>query len=319
MDGNFRGLMLANGVSAIICSGSARLQGGPGALQRRAGIAGANEELPMRRIAASLACFLGALVVAYTAAHATGLESQWVDGHNSRARLISGGGIAGVELELPEGWKTYWRYPGEAGGVAPAFDWSQSTNLESAQVLYPAPKRFTDASGETIGYKGNVTFPVRLKPKDASKPIDLRVAFDYGVCKDICIPAQAELALTVPPDASASEDLMNAMARVPAPPDARRETDPLVTGVVTELTGDKPRIVLRAEVPAGGDHVDAFVDAPDGLYVPLPKKTADDGKGAVTFEVDLSKDVDIAALKGKKLSATVVSDKGQSEVPFTLQ
>ncbi|WP_195930487.1 protein-disulfide reductase DsbD domain-containing protein [Hyphomicrobium album] len=273
----------------------------------------------MRRIAASLASFVWALVVVCASAHATGLESQWVDGHNSRARLISGGGIAGVELELPEGWKTYWRYPGEAGGVAPAFDWSQSTNLESAQVLYPAPKRFTDASGETIGYKGNVTFPVRLKPKDASKPIDLRVAFDYGVCKDICIPAQAELALMIPPDADASEELMNAMARVPAPPDARRETDPLVTGVATELTGDKPRIVLRAEVPAGGDHVDAFVDAPDGLYVPLPKKTADDGKGAVTFEVDLSKDVDIAALKGKKLSATVVSDKGQSEVPFTLQ
>jgi DsbC/DsbD-like thiol-disulfide interchange protein len=318
MDGNFRGLMLANGVPAIICSGNARLQGGAGTLQRKAGIAGAIEELPMRRTAASLASFLWALMVVCAAAQATGLESQWVDGHNSRARLISGGGIAGVELELPEGWKTYWRYPGEAGGVAPAFDWSQSTNLESAQVLYPAPKRFTDASGETIGYKGNVTFPVRLKPKDASKPIDLRVAFDYGVCKDICIPAQAELALTVPPDADASEDLMNAMARVPASPDARRETDPLVTGVVTELTGDKPRIVLRAEVPAG-DHVDAFVDAPDGLYVPLPKKTADDGKGSVTFEVDLSKDVDIAALKGKKLSATVVSDKGQSEVPFTLQ
>jgi DsbC/DsbD-like thiol-disulfide interchange protein len=310
--------MLANGASAIICSGNARLQGAAGTLQRKAGIAGAIEELPMRRTAASLASFLWAPMVVCAIAHATGLESQWVDGHNSRARLISGGGIAGVELELPEGWKTYWRYPGEAGGVAPVFDWSQSTNLESAQVLYPAPKRFTDASGETIGYKGNVTFPVRLKPKDASKPIDLRVAFDYGVCKDICIPAQAELALTVPPDTDASEDLMNAMARVPAPPDARRETDPLVTGVVTELTGDKPRIVVRAEVPAGG-HVDAFVDAPDGLYVPLPKKTADDGKGAVTFEVDLSKDVDIAALKGKKLSATVVSDKGQSEVPFTLQ
>jgi DsbC/DsbD-like thiol-disulfide interchange protein len=317
MDGNIRGLMLAIGASAIICSGNVRLQGGAGTLQRRVGIAGAIEELPMRRTAASLASFLCVLVGCATA-QATGLESQWVDGHNSRARLISGGGIAGVELELPEGWKTYWRYPGEAGGVAPAFDWSQSTNLESAQVLYPAPTRFTDASGETIGYKGNVTFPVRLKPKDASKPIDLRVAFDYGVCKDICIPAQAELALTVPPDADASEDLMNAMARVPAPPDARRETDPLVTGVVTELTGDKPRIVLRAEVPAGG-HVDAFVDAPDGLYVPLPKKTADDGKGAVTFEVDLSKDVDIATLKGKKLSATVVSDKGQAEVPFTLQ
>jgi DsbC/DsbD-like thiol-disulfide interchange protein len=271
----------------------------------------------MRRIVASLAS-LCTLIAVPVAAHAAGLESAWVDGHNSRARLIGGGGIAGVELELPEGWKTYWRYPGEAGGVAPAFDWSKSSNLESAQVLYPAPKRFTDPSGETIGYKGNVTFPVRLKPKDASKPIDLRVAFDYGVCKDICIPAQAELQLTVPPDGEPSEELMDAMARVPAPPDARRETDPLVADLKTDLAGDKPRIVLQAVVPPG-DHVDAFVDAPDGLYLPLPKKTGDDGKGGVTFEVDLSKDVDITALKGKKLSATIVSDKGQSEVPFTLQ
>ena len=59
-----------------------------------------------------------------------------------------------------------------------------------------------------------------------------------------------------------------------------------------------------------------FVEAPDGLYVPLPKKIADDGKGAVTFEVDLSKDVDIAALKGKQLTATIVSDKGQSGSNF---
>jgi DsbC/DsbD-like thiol-disulfide interchange protein len=247
------------------------------------------------------------------------LESEWVQGHNSRARLIGGAGIAGIELELPEGWKTYWRYPGDAGGVAPAFDWSKSTNLESAQVLYPAPKRFTDSSGETIGYKGSITFPIRLKAKDAAKPIDLHVAFDYGVCKDICIPAEAELSLVVPPDAGASEALIDAMARIPAPPEARRETDPLVTGVVTELAGDKPRIIVQAEVPGGGAHVDAFIDAPDGLYVPLPKKTADDGKGGVTFEVDLSKDVDIGALKGKQLTATVVSDKGQSEAPFTLQ
>ena len=83
--------------------------------------------------------------------------------------------------------------------MPPSFDWSKSANLESAQVLYPAPKRFTDKSGDTIGYKGTVVFPVRLKPKDAGKPIDVRLAFDYGVCKDICIPAQAELALSIAP------------------------------------------------------------------------------------------------------------------------
>ena len=214
--------------------------------------------------------------------------------------------MAGVELQLPEGWKTYWRSPGEAGGVPPSFDWSKSMNLESAQVLYPAPKRFTDKSGDTVGYKGTVVFPVRLKPKDATKPIDLRLAFDYGVCKDICIPAEAELGLSIAADGAqpVSEELMDALSRVPAPPEARRETDPVLKRAVAELSGDKPRLLLETEFPGGAEHVDVFVEAPDGLYVPLPKKIADDGKGAVTFEVDLSKDADVAALKGKQLTAT---------------
>ncbi len=248
--------------------------------------------------------------------------SDWVEGHSSRARLIDGGGgLAGIELQLPEGWKTYWRYPGEAGGVAPSFDWSKSANLESAQVLYPAPKRLTDKSGDAIGYKGTVVFPVRLKPKDASKPIDVRLAFDYGVCKDICIPAQAELALSIAPGANevASETLMDAMGRVPAPKDARRETDPILKRVVAELTGDRPRLLLETEFPGGAEHADVFVEAPGGLYVPLPKKINDDGKGGVTFEIDLSKDTDIAALKGQQLTATIISDKGQSEATFPLQ
>jgi len=41
-----------------------------------------------------------------------------------------------------------------------------------------------------------------------------------------------------------------------------------------------------------------------------------DGSGHVTFEVDLSQDVDLQALKGQKLTATLVSDNGQSETTF---
>jgi DsbC/DsbD-like thiol-disulfide interchange protein len=205
--------------------------------------------------------------------------------------------------------------------VPPSFDWSKSTNLDSAQVLYPAPKRFTDKAGDTVGYKGTVLFPVRLKPKDASKPIDVQLAFAYGVCKDICIPAEAELTLTVAPatQQEVAEELAAAMARLPAPPEARREADPVLKRAVAELSGDKPRLLLETEFPAGAEHIDAFVEAPDGLYVPLPRKIADDGKGAVTFEIDLSKDADIDALKGKQLTATIVSDEGQSEATFALQ
>lgn len=264
-----------------------------------------------------------ACLAAFAAVSASAeLASDWVDGHYSRTRLIGAGGLVGVELDLPAGWKTYWRYPGEAGGVAPSFDWSKSSNLANAEVLYPAPRRMADAGGETIGYKGNVTFPVRLKAKDPTKPIDVRLAFEYGVCKDICIPAEAHLALTLPAGADATETsapLMEAMARIPAMPQARRETDPLIKRVTPELNSDKPRIVIEAEVPGGTEGVDAFVDVPGGLYVPLPKQTAANADGTVTFEVDLSQDVDIADFKNKPLTATVVSDSGQSQITFALE
>jgi DsbC/DsbD-like thiol-disulfide interchange protein len=265
---------------------------------------------------------LGLLLAMPSAAAAAGVASQWAQGHNSRARLIAGDGVAAVELQMPEGWKTYWRNPGDAGGVPPSFDWSRSGNLAAAQVLYPAPKRFTDRAGDTVGYKGTVVFPVRLTPKDPTKPIDLRLTVDYGVCKEICIPAEAALSLAVAPPQKGSgvpTEITEALARVPAPESERRPNDPILKDVHAELGGAKPHLVLKAEFPGGADHADIFIEAPPGLYVPLPKKIADDGKGHATFEVDLSDGViDVKDLKDQKLTATLISNKGQSETTFSV-
>lgn len=248
------------------------------------------------------------------------MASDWVDGHKSRARLVAAKDIAGVELQMPEGWKTYWRNPGDAGGVPPAFDWSQSQNLAHADVLYPAPKRYRDSAGETVGYKGTVVFPVRLQAKDPSKPIDLRLKLEYGVCEEICIPAQADLSLVIAPDATASvpPELKTALEHVPARADQMSPDDPQLKKVESVLDGPKPHLVLDAVFPGGAEHADIFIEAPAGLYVPLPKKTADDGKGNATFEVDLGDAADAQDLKGEELTATLVSDKGQSEVTFSV-
>jgi DsbC/DsbD-like thiol-disulfide interchange protein len=263
---------------------------------------------------------LGLLLVLPLTPAAAGLVSPWAVGHNSRARLIAGGGMAGVELQMPQGWKTYWRDPGDAGGVPPSFDWSKSGNLAAAQVLYPAPKRFTDRAGDTVGYKGTVVFPVRLTPKDPKKPIDLRLTLDYGVCKEICIPGNAELSLAIAPrqESGVPEEIADALRRVPAPEGKRRPDDPVLKGVHADLDGPKPRIVLQADFPGGADHADIFIEAPPGLYVPLPKKTADDGAGHATFEADLSDGIDVKDLKGQTLTATLISDKGQSETTFSV-
>ncbi|MDZ4790723.1 MAG: protein-disulfide reductase DsbD family protein [Hyphomicrobiales bacterium] len=49
-----------------------------------------------------------------------------------------------MELKLKDGWKTYWRSPGDAG-IPPVVDWSGSINFASAELAYPQPERFHKA------------------------------------------------------------------------------------------------------------------------------------------------------------------------------
>ncbi len=97
------------------------------------------------------------------------------------------------------GWKTYWKNPGDSG-VPPSFDWAGSKNLKHAEVLYPAPHRFADANGTAIGYDDQVVFPVKLTPERVGEPIELKLAFAYGLCKDLCIPNDVSLGLTLEPE-----------------------------------------------------------------------------------------------------------------------
>ena len=70
-----------------------------------------------------------------------GAVTPWVEAQAARVRLLAGADptlpgqsvLAGVEITMAEGWKTYWRNPGEAG-VPPNFDWSGSTNTASIKV-----------------------------------------------------------------------------------------------------------------------------------------------------------------------------------------
>ena len=145
---------------------------------------------------------------------------------------------------MPNGWDTYWRSPGEAGGVAPEFDWKGSENLESAHVLYPAPRRLRTKAGDVVGYTDRVVFPVSVTPKDAGKPITLRGVVAYGVCKDICIPAEVTLQITVPPGIGASKALSRTSLRGFR---ARRRgwvSDPSLASWRLDQSTGKPRLVL---------------------------------------------------------------------------
>ena len=267
-------------------------------------------------------------MVATTTTGMAETTTPWSEGYNSRVRMIAGtmmkpGGpmrtVAGIEIVMADGWKTYWRNPGDAGGVPPNFDWAGSENLVSAKVLYPAPARLKDASGDSLGYKKSVVFPVEVTAKDPSKPVNLNLAMEFGVCREICVPAEAKLSLIVP---AAGAPLPAAIAasldQVPRKAADRRPDDPELKAARATLSGDNPR--LEVDVAFAGDAAgaDVIIEAPDGIYLNLPKKIHDGAGGIRTFEVDLASGVEIGDLRAKTLVITMVSAAGQSEATWKL-
>jgi DsbC/DsbD-like thiol-disulfide interchange protein len=276
-----------------------------------------------RLTSAALATGLWSLASA-GAVHAQ-TATPWAEGYNSKTRMIagtiaSGGGptrlVAGVEITMADGWKTYWRNPGDAGGVPPYFDWAGSENLASARVLYPQPARLKDASGDSVGYKKTVVFPVEVTPKDPAKPVKLNLALEYGVCREICVPAEAKLSLGLPTASAPPPALAAALDTVPRKAADRRPNDPELKAMRATLTGDKPKLEIDVAFAGEGAGADVFVEAPDGIYLNLPRKMGSNSGPVQTFEIDLATGIEVGDLKGKTLLVTMVSAAGQSEATW---
>ena len=238
--------------------------------------------------AALIAC--GIAVVSGGTACAAG-ESPWSEDVRSAVRLVSGANNngdahlrAGIEIKMQPGWKTYWRYPGDSG-VPPHFDFSGSENLKTATVLYPAPHLFTDETGQSLGYKDRIIFPLVISPQQPGKPVRLRLKADYAVCEKLCVPAEGRAELTLTPgDSSQDSALAAAEARVP------KQVTAAQLGLTVRRTNDgtKPLVAVDLGAPAGNP-IDLFVEGPTPQWaLPIPKRsqTAPAGRAQFSFELD---------------------------------
>lgn len=239
------------------------------------------------------------------------VASPWNTHPNAKVRLIAGEGrMLGVELAVAPGWKTYWRMPGDAG-VPPSFDWSASRNVKSADVRYPAPETMVDAAGVAVGYKNTVLFPVALALEREGQPVTINVEFSFGVCKDICIPVDSKLSLTLDgakpwPE---SAPLKASLARVPVVAADVARAGPLIKSIEQDAPAGKPRLIIQTATAK-----DVYLEAPDGLFVPLSKHV-----GGGRFEVDLSASSDFKDLIGKPIRVTATTAAGGVETTYVLK
>lgn len=196
--------------------------------------------------------------------------SPWSKGDHSSLRLIAGATSAsgkqriGVEIVMAPGYKTYWRSPGDYG-APPQFDWSGSVNVGGLDVRWPAPERFADGTGHSIGYVGEVVIPVSVQPADPSKPVMVVLALDYAVCEKICIPVKGEARLWLEPGVTSvtSPRLEMFEARVPAPVKLGAQGDGLaVLDARIDMAISEPGLRFTLRVPQGGRVDDIFVEGP---------------------------------------------------------
>jgi DsbC/DsbD-like thiol-disulfide interchange protein len=239
------------------------------------------------------------------AGFAPGVQAQdasaWDGEAHGASRLIAGATLnvgdkklarAGIEIHLDQGWKTYWRYPGDSG-VPPKLDFSGSENVKAVSTLWPAPERFADgAGGFSIGYHGDVVLPLQIVPDDASKPSSLHLKLSYAVCGKLCVPAEAQLALTLSGRPGAKEPILAAAeARVPRRVALGAPGALTIASIRREASGGHARVVVLVGAPEGVA-VDLFAEGPTpdwALPLPQPERSpvaSPDEMRRYSFELD---------------------------------
>jgi DsbC/DsbD-like thiol-disulfide interchange protein len=176
---------------------------------------------------------------------------------------------AGLYVQLDEGWKTYWRNPGEAG-IPPSIT-ATADNLAELKIDFPLPTRIIDDSGEAIGFHKEVLFPFYLTPKDVGKPIEANLSAFFGVCQQICQPAKLETRLNFELTSAPTEQaLLSAwQARVP-----------------------KAGTIANATIVSDGNLVidlvqkldDLFVEGPEQFYFRKPDFNKQAGKAWIKID-----------------------------------
>lgn len=237
------------------------------------------------------------LALAAATALAPGLAraqaSDWAGIEEAEARLVSattatGEGetvTLGLQFVLQNGWKVYWRSPGDAG-YPPSLDWSGSQNFAGAKVSWPAPSRFSVLGFETVGYHDEVVLPIAARLARPGEPAAFSLAADYLACSEICVPVSAQFSLNLPAGPAAPSQFAGKIERYQARvPGDGAESGLAIGKVVTGGSKEKPTIEVAASARAPFATPDLFVEGPQSLRFGPPKVTLSGAGRSAMFSV----------------------------------
>ncbi|APV49391.1 hypothetical protein BWI17_06670 [Betaproteobacteria bacterium GR16-43] len=155
----------------------------------------------------------------------------------------------GLRLQMIPHWHTYWRNPGDSG-LPTRIKWTLPAGWTAGAIQWPHPQNLPIGPLNNFGYEDEVVLLTELTPPADAKPgtVPVQAAANWLVCKEVCIPEEGVLDLTLKVaagDAGPNERWKPSFerARIMLPvKDASLKSDAGITG---------RNIVLRVAAPAG--------------------------------------------------------------------
>ncbi|HZV21322.1 MAG TPA: protein-disulfide reductase DsbD domain-containing protein [Hyphomicrobiales bacterium] len=110
-----------------------------------------------------------------------------------------------VREKIEQGWHTYWVNPGDSGEPT-AIEWVLPGGFTAGPIQWPLPHKIAIGPLANYGYEGEVFLltDIQLPNEIGESSITLAAKVSYLVCKDICIPEETNVTLTLPVASSAT-------------------------------------------------------------------------------------------------------------------
>jgi thiol:disulfide interchange protein/DsbC/DsbD-like thiol-disulfide interchange protein len=197
--------------------------------------------LPIAALAASVVALAAPARTAHVEAELVAAQTALVPGTPSSVA---------VRLKMDRGWHTYWRNPGDSG-LPTTIAWTLPAGLTAGSIEWPAPRALPVGPLVNYGYEDEVFLltEIAVAPGFAASSANLAARVDWLVCKEICIPEGADLALTLPMAPSATSDprwgatIANVRGALPRP----------LENWTVSAAGRGAQVVLSLQPRAGSD------------------------------------------------------------------
>ncbi len=203
----------------------------------------------------------------------------------------------GLRLKHEDEWHTYWQVPGDSG-LPTQMKWQLPAGFSAGPIEWPHPKRLPVGPLMNFGYEGETLLLTTVQvPADlpVGTPVTLTAQASWLECKDVCIPGEAPVKLTLPVQAKASPSASAALFK------ATQARVPQSAALAASATIDASRIRVALSPPAGKtlDKVEFFPLEEGRIEAAAPQvlKT-ESGQSAIYLTAAKPVAADFKTLKG---------------------